>query len=166
MPLPSHADSDDCEAGELGISEPLTTAVLHRRRYSLTLPDCPFETLARSRCYLYVLVFTPDDNWLLPQRSLCAVSLAHLVHAYAQTAVLIYLCPTRPCVIFSDQLGRLIQAPSPTSSPFEIQTAYHPVLSLGSINLRLRTPIMFSGRGDHPYLSPDQFSPRSDRSRG
>ena len=26
--------------------------------------------------------------------------------------------------------------------------------------------IAFSGRGDHPYLSPDQFSPQSDRSRG
>ena len=33
-------------------------------------------------------------------------------------------------------------------------------------NWLLRTLIVFSGRGDCPYLSPDQFSFQSDRSRG
>ena len=43
---------------------------------------------------------------------------------------------------------------------------YYPVLSLGSVNRLLHTLTVFSGRGDYPHLSPDQFSPRSDRSRG
>ncbi len=41
-----------------------------------------------------------------------------------------------------------------------------PGLPLGSINWSLRTPTVFPGRGDHPYLYADQFSPQSEYSQG
>ncbi len=37
---------------------------------------------------------------------------------------------------------------------------YYPVGSLGSINSLLHTLIVFSRRGDHPGLRPDQVSPQ------
>ena len=58
-----------------------------------------------------------------------------------------------PCTILTEALQ------------VEREASCNPVLSLSSVNLLLRTPIVFSGHGDRPYLSPDQISPQSGRSR-